>query len=56
LKSDSGNLGVRSLSALCDELQAAARLSNEEGCAALVPRLAAEFEDVRPGLSDMLAS
>lgn len=52
LKSESGNLGARPLSGLCDELQSAARAAEAESCAALVPRVAAAFDDARVGLAE----
>ena len=51
MKSDSGNLGARRLSALCDELQVAARDGAEpKRCVELVPRLEVEFGLVREAL------
>lgn len=48
MKSDSGNLGARRLSALCEELQTAARDGmRPDGCADLVPLVVAEFGAVR---------
>jgi hypothetical protein len=51
MKSDSGNLGARRLSALCDDLQTAARDgAGPERCVELVPRIEAEFGSVREAL------
>lgn len=51
MKSDSGNLGARCLSALCDDLQTAARAgAGPERCIELVPRIEAEFGSVREAL------
>lgn len=51
MKTDSGNLGARTMSELCDQLQSAARAADVAQCTILVPRTTAEFDDVRPALA-----
>jgi PAS domain S-box-containing protein len=50
LKSDSGNLGARTMSNLCAHLQDSARAGQRQESGTLVPRLASEFERVRDEL------
>jgi len=48
MESDSGNLGARRLSALCGELRKAAREgAHPDLCVDVVPRVEAEFKEVR---------